>query len=228
MTIQTDKIAPASNTGGNAGGAGAVVLPVAVWGFLQLGLLAIGACGYPLWAHHPLPRESLSLQVLICGQILLSSMLFPTLLASEWAILINMVLVLPMEELAGLLSHADQLTILTCSGIVMLWMLGLASCARLLKSYRDYPLLISLGMLLSAGGCVLDYLRWEASASGAAASHFAPLSLVCRVCVADLLNTPATWLSASLTLLAVWTAHFTSTLLHRKRKPSSTSSSAAK
>src|ERR1039457_1137742 len=81
---------------------------VFIWGLLNAAILAIGAAGLPLWAHHPFPRESLAFHEIICGQLLLGALLFPILARTPWTLAINLAFILPMNELGGFLSNLSQ------------------------------------------------------------------------------------------------------------------------
>jgi len=146
-----------------------------------MAILGIGACGFPLWAHHPLPRESLAFPELLCGQILILSMLFPILTQIGWLLAINLALMVPFDELAGLLSNTPQTIIAKCGCSVGLWMVGLAGWRMALKDYRSYLFVIMVALLFTAGGAVADYLRWEATAA-AGINHFSAISFLPNLC----------------------------------------------
>jgi hypothetical protein len=180
---------------------------VLAWGCLNLTLLGIGAAGLPLWAHHPFPRESLTIEVLMCGQTLLASMLFPLLARTRWTLAINLAFLLPIDELGGLLSNWDQFPILKCGLCVGAWMFGLGMWRFVVKSEETRLAIIAAATCFTAGGAVLDYLRWEVSASNNQSASFMPFSLLPAMCVLHF--NPITWVEAMLPMMLatmVWVA----------------------
>jgi hypothetical protein len=193
--------------------------PVAIWGFLQLGLLGIGASGFPLWAHHPFPRESLALPILLCGQVVLINLQLPKL--SGQASTLGIVLMLPIDELAGLLSNSSQTEILTGFACVGLWFLGLAIWLGILRNPKLELTLGMLAMLWTVGGAILDYLRWEFNAS--TGTIFTPVSLLPGLCRTIQAAAPAPWLQVSTPMLAGLIVMAVLSLLRRGPTPPSTS-----
>jgi len=192
---------------------------VCTWGFLNLALLGIGAAGFPLWAHHPYPREALSIYVLICGQTLLASMLFPLLAETRGTLAINVAIVLPFDELAGLLSNLDQILIFRCGLLAGTWLAGLGAWRFWLKSERTRMAAVCAATCFAAGGAVLDYLRWEAASISSQGQSVMPRSLLPALCDAVLHFNPISWIEASfpLVLAMTWFA------VHRLMKSHSTS-----
>lgn len=201
MTIQTAKLLPS----------------VAAWGLLQLAILGIGAGGFPLWAHHPLPRESLGFQEMLCGQTLLIAMLFPVLTGSVWAVVLNLLLVVPFDELSGLLSVMTQATIFEGFACVALWMIGLAGWRRMLKSENQQLVGSMTALLFTAGGVLMDYLHWEKSLAEDQGASFRAISLLARLCSPAGLSSPATWALAGSPLILFVVVGIPSTLIARMR-----------
>jgi hypothetical protein len=223
---------------------------VAIWALVQLALLGIGATGFPLWAHHPLPRESLALPELLCGQILIIAMLFPLLGISAWAIAINLMLMLPFDALAGLLSSTPRVSMLRGFGAAGLWLLGLTGWRRFLDRSSpgsDHPagalfseskqcprgttatrnrfnhLVVTAALLFTAGGAIWDYLRWEAALSDGRGGSFTALSILPQTCHFLGENTWLAWLECATPLLLLLSVVIFSTLLRQGPKPPSTS-----
>lgn len=195
---------------------------VATWGLLQLALLGIGATGVPLWAHHPLPRESPALPVLLCGQVLVIAMLFPPLGESIWAIVINLVLMLPFDALAGLLSNSPRMAMLRGFGAVGMWLLGLTAWRRILGDSRWNQSIVTGALLFSAGGAMWDYLRWEAALADGRGSSFSALSILPGICHLLGENRVLVWLECAAPLLLLLPVAILSTLLPTNPKPPST------
>jgi hypothetical protein len=196
-----------------------------VWGFLNLALLGIGAAGLPVWAHHPFPRESLTFYELICGQMLLASMLFPLLAETRWSLAINLALLVPIDELGGLLSNLDQSGILKCWLCVGIWIAGLGTWNRILIQDRAKLGIAALAIFMTAGGSVLDYLRWEAASIAGGSGSFSPISLPPCACDLILHFDPKAWIQASVpaVLATIWFfisrwANRPSTSLHNASK----------
>jgi hypothetical protein len=178
-----------------------IFLSVLAWGVVNLVLLGIGASKLPLWVHHPYPRESLALQELLCGQVLLASLFFP-LIAASGSLLINLAVMLPIDELGGMMSNASQMQVLRCYAWVCLWIVGLAGCGMVWKRPEPRIIASALASIFTIGGAVLDYLRWEAAAARGQGSSFQPLSLLPffgRFCQ-DM--NPVTWVLA--VLIPLW------------------------
>src|SRR5438309_11262832 len=104
-----------------------------MWIVLQLLALALGASGAPLWAHHPLPRESLAAAVVFSGQIIALALLFPLLLPNRITSLAVAVMALPFIQLGGLLSGTSETSLMAASAYVELWLVGLAFLAAILR-----------------------------------------------------------------------------------------------
>jgi hypothetical protein len=181
---------------------------VLAWGAVNLALLTIGAAGLPLWAHHPFPRESLAFYELICGQTLLVSMLFPLLAQTRWTLAINLAILLPMDELGGLLSTLDQAGILRCWFCVGIWVAGLGVCSRLLDLERRKLAVVALASCMTAGGAVVDYLRWEAAAINSQSNSFAPVSLLPCLCDLVLHFNPKPWIWAAIPAIGAMIGFF--------------------
>jgi hypothetical protein len=155
---------------------------IATWGFIQVALLGIGASGFPLWAHHPFPRESAALPVLLCGQVLLIGILFPNFVFDAKGLAVASALMFPLDELAGLLSSSPQTIVCMGYACGLLWMVGVVAWGRMLTGPRKQIVVAMLLTLMTAGGAVFDYLRWEASAIEGKAGRFSPISLLPNLC----------------------------------------------
>jgi hypothetical protein len=200
-----------------------IILPVAIWGLLQLALLGIGASEFPLWAHHPLPRESLAIQELVCGQTLFIAMLFPILGHSGWAMAVNLALMLPFDELAGLLSNTPQGVITRFVAVAGLWLAGLASWHLWFKDDRVYQTVLVAAVLFTAGGAFIDYCRWESSFAEGQTNPFSPLSILPNICDLAHENGWKSWLEAAVPLVALLAVAVPSTLIKKRLKGLSTS-----
>jgi hypothetical protein len=195
---------------------------VAIWALLQLALLGIGAAGFPLWAHHPLPHESLALPEVLCGQIFIIAMLFPLLGNSILSIAINLVMMLPFDAFAGLLSSTPRLATLRGFGAVGLWLLGLTGWRRFLGESRFNHFGVTIAVVFSAGGAIWDYVRWETALTDGRRS-FSALTILPEICRLLGENTWLAWLECATPLLLLLPVAILSTLLHRGPKSPSTS-----
>jgi len=198
------------------------LLSAAIWGFIQLGLLGIGASGFPLWAHHPLPHESLSLPVLLCGQTIFISLLFPAIVPTIPTLAMGLLLMIPMDELAGMLSNTPQPAISRGFACVGVWMIGLGGWNWIARDSKKQLVVSGLGILLTAGGAVLDYLRWEASTTVGRSSDFYPISILPRLCKFTAGESAMPWLQLSLPGLSVLVAVLVLRLQKSLHHPSST------
>ena len=152
------------------------------WVFLQLLLLACGAGGAPLWSHHGFPREAWALQEMVCGQAILIGLLNPFVAANGRTLIINIAILMPMDELAGLLSNSPQAVICFSILCLSLWFAGLAGCLWLVRGTTSAMLITCFAAIFTLGGVVLDYLRAEAFANNGNGGSFHPISLLPALC----------------------------------------------
>ncbi len=137
---------------------------VVLWSAVQCAALVLAAAGVHLWPHHPDPPESIALAELVTIQVFASALLFPVLFADGANWVVSVALLIPMEQLAGLLSAAPEAVMWMESGYVALWVVGLAGWARLARSDLTRACLTAAATLLSLGGCLLWYVAAEAAA----------------------------------------------------------------
>jgi hypothetical protein len=171
---------------------------VFIWALLNWAILGFGAVGFPVWAHHPFPRESIAFYELICAQTVLISLFFPLLAATRWTLAINFSLMLPVDELGGLLSNLGQGAVLRCYGCVGIWLLGLGVGAWMVKRERIHLLIICAASCFTLGGAILDYLRWEISTASGESNGFTPLSLLPSLCGLAANSSSIAWAEAAL------------------------------
>jgi hypothetical protein len=193
----------------------------AIWGFLQLALLGIGASGFPLWSHHPLPRESLALPVLLVGQAIFLALLFAVITPTISSLEIGLFLMLPMDELAGMFSNSPQGIIFKAFIGVGVWMTGLAGLGWLLRDPRQQLAVSAMAALLTAGGAILDYLRWEASTLPGHSGIFSPITLLPKLIRSDN-GADWPWLQCSLPAIAAVMLMALFRIVQRAPIPSST------
>jgi hypothetical protein len=167
----------------------------------NLALLGLGVSGFPLWAHHPAPKESICFFELICGQVILSSLIFPKLTPTLCTLFANLSMLIPFAALAGFMSNLSQIQILRGTGCVGLWMAGLAFCRKLLVNDRQVMIAIALASLFTAGGAILDYLRWEAVAISGATGPFKPISFLPKLVQNTQYGEAGCWVESCLPLL---------------------------
>jgi hypothetical protein len=152
------------------------VLPVLTWVLIQLAALGLGASGLPLWAHHPLPRESIAVDEMAAIQIAGAAMLFPVLLVNTQTALLIALLVWPFLHLAGLLSGTPEEILLLVCAAVSIWITGLGFCNARLRSPSTILRAVCVAQLFSIGGGLLWYLYLESRGGGSApAELFGPL-----------------------------------------------------
>ncbi len=192
---------------------------VLIWGLLNLLILGIGVMGFPLWAHHPFPRESIALQELVCGQVILASWLFPKLAETPWTLAINMALVIPIDKLGGILSNAPHITISRSTGCVEVWILGLGLWRWAGRNETQYLILVVLASCFTVGGCVVDYLRCESLAAGGLGRLFIPCAFLPKLCACVTEESSAPWLDACIPCLGAFLL-----LLFRRRGQSPSTS----
>jgi hypothetical protein len=194
---------------------------VLLWGLLNLILLGLGVSGYPLWSHHPAPKESICCFELICGQVILSGLLFPYLAPTVWTLVANVMLLVPFAELAGIMSNLSQAQMLRGFACVALWLAGLGFW-RFLLAARGQLIAICLATLFTVGGVVFDYLRWETVANSGVSELFAPLSFLPKLVQNTQNGDSGCWMEAALPLLsaALFTFICFVTPLDTKKNPS--------
>ena len=117
-----------------------------------------------LWPHHPNPPESLALPEVIGVQIAAAALLFPVAFTDGATLLVNLALIAPMQQLAGLLSAAPQRQIWVSTAFVALWVAGLGGWAKLARSELSRTGAVCLATLLTLGWVLLGYARAEAMA----------------------------------------------------------------
>ena len=139
------------------------LISVSLWGGFQLVLLALAAGQVPLWAHHPFPRENVALNVLSFGQVLLLVLLFPIVGSSWKVLLLNGIVMVCFDELAGLIAAKNQVEVATHLMYVLSWMGGLVTLVKLSISSRTYHLVSTVYLFFTAGTAGLEYLQRETS-----------------------------------------------------------------
>jgi hypothetical protein len=201
-------------------------IPILIWGFIQIALLAICVGRVPLWAHHPYPRESLALPVMWCGQIIFCSLCFPVLMPDARMAVAVISMTIPFNELTGLLSNCSQIILLKGFSCFSVWSIGVWALGRLLESSQSRLAAIAVATLISVGGTIFDYLRWEQVANSPTPEAFRPISLLPKLCAISSADSSPPWIAAGLPILAFLSIHgfmvikrqrrpLTSTLLHR-------------
>jgi hypothetical protein len=154
--------------------------------------------GRSLVGPSPLPRECLALPEMLCGQICCIAMVFPLLGASTWAIAISLVLMLPFDALAGLLSNTPAIPILRGFGTVAIWLVGLTSWRRFLGPSGTNQLVVTAALLFSVGGAMWDYMAWEAALADGRGNAFSAISVLPQVCRAIGENRWLAWVETAL------------------------------
>ena len=79
----------------------------------KLGNPCIGGRRFPPLVASSFPAGVVEFLRLICGQMVLISLLFPALARTPWTLAINLVLILPVDELGAILSNLNQMQVLT-------------------------------------------------------------------------------------------------------------------
>jgi len=152
------------------------VMPVLAWILIQLAALGLGASGLPLWAHHPLPRESIAVDEMVAIQIAATAMLFPVFLVNAQTTVVIAALLWPFLHLAGILSGTPEVALLLACTSISVWIAGLGSCKAGLNSPAATMLGVCLAQTFSIGGVLLWYLFQESRGGGSApAELFGPL-----------------------------------------------------
>ncbi len=141
---------------------------ITVWIGCQTLVLLAAAAGVRLWSRQPGPPESLALSELVGVQIVAAALLFPVVLADGRTLVVNLSLIVPMQQLAGLLSAVPQAVVLRSTAFVAVWVVGLAGWARTARTDRARTAAVVAATLLSVGGALIWYDRAEAAAESAA------------------------------------------------------------
>jgi hypothetical protein len=160
---------------------------ILMWIVLQLLAVALAAGRVPLWAHHPLPRESLATAEVAAVQIISAALLFPLLLPNFSTSCAIVVLTLPFVQLAGILADETEMRLLVVSALVVLWVGGLALLGPALRTPRAQAVAVALTSAICLGTPLLCYLHNEATADGRALLG---------------VTAPLTWVIAAVPLLA--------------------------
>jgi hypothetical protein len=136
---------------------------ILIWIVLQLLALALAAARVPLWAHHPLPRESLATAEVAAVQIISCALLFSLLLPNFFTSCAIIALAIPFIQLAGMLADDPVTNLLLASALVALWLAGLALLSAALRSPRAQALGVAIVSMLCLGTPLLSYLHSEAT-----------------------------------------------------------------
>ena len=143
-----------------------------VWLAAQLLILIIAAARVPLAARYPEPAEQLAPQLLLCGQVIAASLLFPWLLRDIRTTAQVLVTALPFQLGAAFLSGISVREIAPSIGYVDGFLVALAIWSPLLRQSLAQSIGVVLASCLTLGGGMLRYLRVEYSGGrGEAVPH---------------------------------------------------------
>jgi hypothetical protein len=143
-----------------------------VWLAAQLLILIIAAARVPLAARYPEPAEQLAPQLLLCGQAIVASLLFPWLLRDFRTTAQMLATALPFQLATVFLSGIPIRELAPAIGYVDAFSGALAIWSPLLRSNLAQSLGVALASCLTLGGGMLRYLRVEYSGGrGASVPH---------------------------------------------------------
>jgi hypothetical protein len=136
--------------------------PLFAWLALQMLALLAGGLRIPLSARFPAPAEQMAVYEMIVVQTAASALLFPALFPTLANGVLAAVSVSVMLLLAALLaSRAPDARLLAVTGYLMIWVVGLAIWAKLLRTPASKLYGTALAALLVLGGAVVAYLGRE-------------------------------------------------------------------
>jgi hypothetical protein len=157
---------------------------ILIWIVLHLLALALAAARVPLWAHHPLPRESLATVEVAAVQIISTALLCPVLLPNFPTSCAIVALSLPFVHLAGILAGESEIKLLAVSSLVLLWIGGVALLMGALRTPRAQAVAVALISAMCLGTPLLCYLHNEATPERTAlpVGVTAPLTWIIAAC----------------------------------------------
>jgi hypothetical protein len=168
MTVAPTAPTPAADLTASRSSTG----PLAIWFVLQLLLTALVAARIPLAARYPEPPEQLAPQLLLCGQVIAASLLFPWLLRDARRSAEVLATALPFQLAGAFLSGTSIREIAPAIGYVDGFMVTLAIWSPVLRSNLAQSIGVALASCLTLGGGMLRYLRVEYSGgSGVSVGH---------------------------------------------------------
>jgi hypothetical protein len=147
-------------------------LPFALWLLAQAGIIGLCAANPVLVRGQSANSESWATQLALLTQLLLSTVLWTSLLASGAKMMLTLSSTWPMLGLAAVLTGEAAGTTLVNLAAANLWLAGLAAL-RFSIAGRWHPMLGTGLLLWVFGGLALAYLHAE-FALPAAARTFAP------------------------------------------------------
>lgn len=174
------------------------------WIILHLIALGVAAAGWPLWAHHLQPREALAAHVTIVVEMAASAILWPLLFSTSLTAAVQVLLVWPFIQLAGLLGDVREPPLLVASTYVSIWMIGLAVLNAALPSRSAKQTVTTITAAFVLGGLVIAYL-WSESSLKTLTNSIALGPLLGALAVLNGAARWFVWLEAALPLLVAAT-----------------------
>jgi len=146
-----------------------LAIPLIVWLLIQLAAIALAASGVRLSASFPRPPQSLAVHEMLVAQFVGSAMFFAVLFRGGWrGCLAMIVTAAPMLMLAAWLARMPILRVPMLWVHVGAWVTMLALWSAVSRDHSKaggsagfLRVLTAFAMLLSAGGLLLWYLRFE-------------------------------------------------------------------
>jgi hypothetical protein len=142
---------------------------LAAWLAAQLLLVTLAAVGVPLAARYADPPEQFAPHLLLCGQVVVASLLFPWILRDPRTAAQVLSAALPFQVAATFLGGSSLREVAPAIAYVDGFVLALAVWAPLLRSPLTESLGVAVASCLTLGGGMLRYLRVEYSGGTAAA-----------------------------------------------------------
>jgi hypothetical protein len=143
---------------------GGLAVPLFFWSAVQIAVLAIAAGDLPLVVAQGQPTERWALPFLLAAQFGAGALFAEPLLAGPSRAAINIAIVWPMLQLAGLLAGEPQSHILAASGALTLWLTGLA-CWTMNLPPGIRPVISAVASAWALGGAGLAYCHADFGSS---------------------------------------------------------------
>jgi len=150
--------------------------PLVLWLVILLLALLAPAAGVQFSDKFPRPAERLALEEMIVIQIAFSSLLFPLLMPTISATVLVIVATWPFLQLAGVLSSADAVNVITVAVYLSVWLAILGLWRMILRSQAALLVGVAGVSALSLGGILLWYLANEFGAGAAGWTEISPIS----------------------------------------------------
>lgn len=134
---------------------------LAVWLSGQVAALGLGSGGVAMSARWPLPGSSMALHVMLAGQMILASLIFPWLLRDGRAAAVAIASAWPMLILSAIVAEQPSASSLAAGAMLTLWLTTLAIWSSILRFNHSQSIGALLVTLIVVGDAAVTYLSRE-------------------------------------------------------------------